>query len=66
MRTWSAASALLLCGGALLFGGEDPELRAFLNDQKYENGWIYEDLDAGYAEARKTDKPLLVCLCCVP
>lgn len=22
--------------------------------------WIYEDIDAGYAEARKTGKPLLV------
>ncbi len=24
------------------------------------DGWIYEDIDAGYAQAKKTGKPLLV------
>ncbi|MEE8104086.1 MAG: hypothetical protein V3T86_00975 [Planctomycetota bacterium] len=66
MRKWTVASALLLSCAALLLAGEDIKLREFLKDQKYENGWIYEDIDAGYAEAKKTGKPLLVCFCCVP
>src|SRR3954462_14154695 len=28
--------------------------------------WIYNDVDRGFAEARKTGKPLLVVLRCVP
>jgi hypothetical protein len=28
--------------------------------------WIYNDLDRGFAEAKKADKPLLVVLRCVP
>ena len=27
---------------------------------KVSDDWIYEDIDAGYAEARKTGKPLIV------
>ena len=30
------------------------------------NGWIYNDLPAGFAEARKTGKPLLVVIRCPP
>jgi hypothetical protein len=28
--------------------------------------WIYDDIDAGYAKASKTGKPLLVSFRCVP
>ena len=28
--------------------------------------WIYDDLEAGYAQAKKDDKPLLVSFRCVP
>ncbi len=28
--------------------------------------WIYDDIDAGYAKAAKTGKPLLVSFRCVP
>jgi hypothetical protein len=65
MRNCTAVSTLLLCS-TLLFAGEDTKLREFLKDQKYADGWIYEDIDAGYAEASKSGKPLLVCFCCVP
>jgi hypothetical protein len=66
MRNWLLASTLVLCCAALLTAGEDPVLRDALKDQKYANGWIYEDINAGYAEATKSGKPLLVCFCCVP
>jgi len=61
-----AASMLLLCCAALLMAGEDPVLRDVLKDQKYAEGWIYEDINAGYAAATRSGKPLLVCFCCVP
>lgn len=35
-------------------------LRIALGDASLSDGWIFEDIDAGYAMARKTGKPLLV------
>ena len=60
------ASALLLLGGAFLFAGDDTALRAALQDDKFADGWIYEDIDAAYKQATESGKPLLVCFCCVP
>jgi serine protease Do len=46
---------------------EDKEkLRAAMGDTTLAGAWIYEDVDAGFAEARKTGKPLMVVLRCVP
>ena len=66
MRRWTVASVLLLSCGAPLFAGEDIKLREILKDQKYADGWIYEDIDAAYKQATASGKPLLVCFCCVP
>jgi len=66
MRKWAVTSALLLSCGALLVAGDDTALREFLQDDKYADGWIYEDIDAGYEQATESGKPLLVCFCCVP
>lgn len=38
----------------------DPDLRQAVGDTGVGAGWIYEDLDAGYAAAKETGKPLLV------
>ena len=35
------------------------ELKKVLGDT-LSDGWIYEDIDAGYAKAKSTGKPLLV------
>jgi hypothetical protein len=46
---------------------EDKEkLRAAMGDNALAGTWIYDDVDAGFAEARKTGKPLMVVLRCVP
>jgi len=40
-----------------------------LNDRTYVIGsglWVYNDLDKGIAESRRTGKPLLVTFRCVP
>ena len=40
---------------------QDPEaLKASLKDVDIPASWIYDDIDAGFAEAKKTGKPLLV------
>ena len=48
-------------------GEEDREakLRAGLKD-RVADFWVYDDLEAGYAAARKSGKPLLVSFRCVP
>jgi serine protease Do len=46
---------------------EDKEkLRAALGDTAPAGAWIYDDLEAGYAEAARSGKPLMVVLRCVP
>ena len=35
------------------------ELKKAIGDA-VSDGWIYEDIDAGYAQAKRTGKPLLV------
>ena len=46
---------------ALLLAAQDKEaLKTSLKDVDLPASWIYDDIDAGFAEARKTGKPLLV------
>lgn len=42
------------------------KLRAAMGDTTLVGPWYYEDLDGGLAEAKRTGKPLLVVLRCVP
>jgi len=62
--SWAIVTVLLL-GGALLVAGDEEKLRKFLGD-KVPDGWIYEDVEAGYKQALATGKPLLVSFRCVP
>ena len=41
-------------------------LRQALGDTDLVGTWIYDDLPAGYAEAKKSGKPLLAVIRCVP
>ena len=45
--------------------GDKEKLREALNDTSLVGPWIYDDLEAGYAEAGRTGKPLMVVLRCV-
>ena len=38
----------------------DRQLQQSLNDTHVHSSWIYNDLDAGFAEAKRTGKPLLI------
>ena len=56
MRLAVAAACL-----ALLAAPQDKEkLRTGLKDNDVKGAWIYDDLAAGYAEAKKSGKPMLV------
>jgi len=46
--------------------GDKEKLRAALGDTAPVGEWIYDDLDAAIAEAKRTGKPLMVVLRCVP
>ncbi len=50
-------SIALLCGAVAM--ADDPDMKKILGD-KVDPGWIYDDIDKGYAEARKSGKPMLV------
>ncbi|MHC4469816.1 MAG: hypothetical protein ACYTDY_05510 [Planctomycetota bacterium] len=65
MRYVALAVVLLLAGGAIL---ADERERRLQKDREVaeENGWIYNSLAKGIAEAEKTGKPLLVVIRCPP
>jgi hypothetical protein len=42
------------------------DLRKNLKDTNVAEHWIYDDITAGFAEAKATGKPLLVTFRCVP
>ncbi|HXX94012.1 MAG TPA: hypothetical protein VEN81_10280 [Planctomycetota bacterium] len=47
---------------------QDPakdRLRQALGDTELVGTWIYDDLEAGYAEARRLDRPMMVVIRCV-
>ena len=63
-----AAAAILLAGTAFAETVKDREGAVRGDKAKMENNsrWIYNDVDAGFAEAQKSGKPLMVVLRCVP
>ena len=47
--------------GLALFAPQDKEkLRTALKDTEVKGDWIYDDLDAGYAAAKKSGKPMMI------
>lgn len=61
-------TALLLCLPFVALAAEnrDTKVRNDRTDVLGGGKWIYNDLAKGFAEAKKTGKPLLVVLRCVP
>lgn len=61
---------LLLLSALLVTPAVGAALRDFPppwdREAAHANGWIYDDLSAGLAEARETGKPLMVVLRCPP
>ena len=61
-----ALAAAVACLSVLSPTQDKDKLREALKDTDLVGTWIYDDLDAGIAEAKKSGKPLLVTLRCVP
>jgi len=63
-------SLVLVVSGILALQGAPPEdrqkLKAAMGDTGLVGTWFYEDFDGGLAEAKRTGKPLMVVLRCVP
>ena len=57
-RSTTLAAALFALAGALAFGAHS--LASERGDDPVANEWIYDDLEAGYAKAAESGKPLLV------
>jgi hypothetical protein len=53
-----AAAALI--AGLTLFAQDKEKLRTALKDTEVKGDWIYDDLPAGFAEAKKTGKPMMI------
>ncbi len=51
---------------ALAAPQDKDKLREGLKDTELKGTWIYDDLDAGIAESKKSGKPMMVVLRCVP
>jgi serine protease Do len=69
MKTLPRAALTALCllvTAARPQEGEKERLRQALGDHELAGTWIYDDLAAGYAEGKKSGKPLLVVVRCVP
>ncbi|HLY12207.1 MAG TPA: Trx7/PDZ domain-containing (seleno)protein [Planctomycetota bacterium] len=51
---------------ALVAPQDKERIREGLKDTELKGAWVYDDIDAGLAEAKKTGKPMMVVLRCVP
>ena len=63
MGNLTIVPSFLLSGlvlSSLAVAQDHEKLQTALGDVHLADGWIYEDIAAGYAEAKKTGKPLLV------
>lgn len=61
-RRVTGALWIALCGTMIfgtIAGADGPDMKKALGD-KVADGWIYDDIEKGYAEAEKTGKPMLV------
>lgn len=69
-KAWAVGAAMAAgLSSALATGAQDgakEQLRIALKDNEVKGNWIYDDLPAGYAAAKKTGKPMMVVFRCVP
>lgn len=61
-----ALAGVAACLSLLVPPQDKEKLREGLKDTDLVGTWIYDDLDAGLAEAKKSGKPMMVVLRCVP
>ena len=62
-KAWAIAAACLSLAAQ---DGAKDQLRVALKDNEVKGDWIYDDLPAGVAAAKKSGKPMMVVFRCVP
>lgn len=60
MRRIPLAAAALAAVTLLLADQSPEEVRKALGDTEASDGWVYDDLPAGFAQARREGKPLFI------
>ena len=62
LSLWAAVAAACLSSAvpAVAQDAAKEQLRVALKDTEPQGSWIYDDLAAGYSEAGKSGKPMLV------
>ncbi|HZN62850.1 MAG TPA: hypothetical protein VFC90_10650 [Planctomycetota bacterium] len=65
MRAPLATGLILIAGFTAAQELPKAELKKRLKDDAH-SSWIYDDLSAAFAEAKKTGKPILAVFRCVP
>jgi len=66
MMRYLALFSILWAAGPVRGADRDSTILRDQEEVEATGSWIYNDLKGGFAEARKTGKPLLVLLRCVP
>ncbi len=66
MRIFGALVLLLILGSATGLWAKGRGLKDVLDDSLASEAWIYDDLAAGFKQAKKSGKPLLISFTCVP
>ena len=60
LGAWALLLAVSASPRAVAQGYTKDDLKAKLQDVDLVGNWIYDDINAGYAESKKTGKPLLI------
>ena len=62
------SAVALFFATALAYSAEDRDAKVHQDRAEVQSAghWIYNDLPRGFAEAKKTGKPMLVVLRCIP
>lgn len=60
MKLATGGCVLLVCVAAAAFQDDKEKLRTALKDVEPTKEWVYDDLGAGFADAKKSGKPLMI------
>jgi hypothetical protein len=53
-------AAAAVVAGLAFFAQDKEKLRTGLKDTEVKGDWIYDDLGVGFAEAKKSGKPMMI------
>ncbi len=66
MRVLGVSLLVCILGSTSMLLAKERGLKDVLDDSLASEAWIYDDLAAGFKQAKKSGKPLLISFTCVP